>query len=133
MPRQKLSKAEALLTGAAAKNPQRYEDKPNELPVRGPIGKAPRHMTDEEQSIWREIVSQAPLGLLGSCDRLAVETACKMVLKMRKSSLSMKASEYSSLINVLGKLGLTPGDRARLNVTTPPVNMPVEDDPWAGL
>lgn len=88
--------------------------------VKAPIKKAPRHLDAEHQKIWREIVSNAPEGLLGSCDAVVVESAARLTYKMRNNYASFSSTDNGQLLNAMGKLGGTPGDRQRLNVTLPP-------------
>jgi hypothetical protein len=114
------SRAQHEASGAVAKNPQRFRNDSHEPPVpKGSLGKAPRHLDAAHQKIWREIVSTAPNGLLGSCDAIVLESVVRLTWKMRNNSSLFTSTDNGQLVNAMGKLGGTPGDRQRLNVTTP--------------
>jgi len=109
---------EALLSGAVAKNPQRYTDRPPAVP-KEPLGRAPRHLNAKEQKVWRELIAQAPAGSLGTCDTVAIEVAVRMTMMMREGKM-LKTSELASYFKVLTSLGMTPADRGRIAVAPPP-------------
>jgi hypothetical protein len=60
-------------------------------------------------------------------DRIALEIVVKMVVRMRTTEV--KASELSSLIAVLGKLGMNPTARAKMNLPEP--ELPAALNPFA--
>jgi hypothetical protein len=119
------------LSGAITKNPQRFTHRKSEPKPVAPIGTAPKHLTSPEKKIWKEISANAPAGTLGCSDRLILEIVCKLTVSFREGKLN-RASEISQLINGLGRLGLTPADRAKLNVEPPPTK-PDESDPLGFL
>jgi hypothetical protein len=131
------SRAQHEASGAAKRNPKRFEIDPHTPPVpKEPIKKASRHLSQEQMKVRREIVSSAPEGLLGTCDELMIEVAVNLIIKMRTLPTEWKSSDASTLAAILGKLGGSPGDRMRLNVTAPAEATPKttkEDDEWAGL
>lgn len=97
-----------------AKNPGRYANTPDTPLPKGPIGKAPRHLSADEQKVWREITSGAPEGVLGSCDAISVEIAVRLTNRMRTGKFD-KQSDFTTLFNILSKLGLNPSDRTRVH------------------
>lgn len=107
------------LSGSVQKNPKRYEGRTTEPRPSAPIGNAPDHLSTEAQKVWEELVSIAPKGSLGCSDRLILEIVCVLTVAFRAGLLT-RASEVSQLINALGRLGLTPADRAKLNVEPQP-------------
>jgi hypothetical protein len=114
------TRAQHEASGAVAKNPARFANDPHTPPApKAAIGKAPRHLEAAQQKVWREIVSNLPEGLLGSCDAIIVELAVRLVIKMRTLPEKWTSTDAGQLANIMGKLGGTPGDRLRLNVTTP--------------
>lgn len=117
------------LSGAIAKNPQRFTHRKSEPKPKAPIGTAPKHLSSTERKVWAEIISQAPAGSLGSSDRLILEIICKLIVAFRDGKLT-RASELAQLINGLGRLGLTPADRAKLNVEPNSPRKPDESDPF---
>lgn len=132
MPGIRKTRAQHEASGAVAKNPQRFRDDPHTPPApKAPIKKAPRHLTEEQQKVWREIVSQAPEGLLGSCDGIMIELAVRLTVKMRTLPDKWTSTDAGQLANIMGKLGGTPGDRQRLNVVAPVEKK--EKDPWDEL
>jgi phage terminase small subunit len=120
MPAIRKTRAQHEASGAVAKNPARFRNDAHEPPApKAPIKKAPRHLDAEQQKIWREIVSNAPDGLLGSCDGIMLELAVRLIGKMRNNADKWTSTDAGQLANIMGKLGGTPGDRQRLNVSAP--------------
>lgn len=118
MPARRKSLAELEANGSLAKNPGRYAGRTDAPAPRGPLGKAPRHMSAEQQAVWREIVSQAPEGVFTSYDRIALEVLVHMMIMLRAGKLT-KQSELVSFFNSLGKYGLTSDGRAGLSLPEP--------------
>jgi hypothetical protein len=81
----------------------------------GVIGKAPRFFDAAQKAAWKEIVTNAPPDVLTCTDRVIVERVARLIAKMRDNTLS--TAEGSQLLSGLGRLGMTPVDRARLSVT----------------
>jgi phage terminase small subunit len=117
MPAHKKTLAEHIASGSVAKNPGRFLGRSDPPTPKAPLGKAPRHLTEQEQKVWRELSSSAPAGVLGSCDALALEIAVRLTIRMRAGKFD-KTSEFTGLFNVLARLGLTPSDRNRLTGPT---------------
>jgi hypothetical protein len=111
-----------IASGSVATNPGRFVDRTNPPVPLAPIKKAPRHLDAALQKVWREIVSSAPVGLLGTCDVILIESAVRLTYKMRNFPDKFTSTDNGQLINVMGKLGGTPGDRMRLNCKTPSDN-----------
>src|SRR5258708_3541777 len=96
----------------------RVEYKPN-----GPIGSPPDHWGAAKKAIWMELTGEvAPAGVLCRADRYVVELTVELMAKMRDPDHGMGAhgglpvSAVSILLQCLARLGLTPVDRARINV-----------------
>lgn len=102
------------LTGAFRKDPQRRRDA--EPVGEGPLGDPPPTWDNDEElrSIWQEIVSITPSGVLTRADRLIVEMICLMMKRVRSGHAML--GEMRLLMAGLGKLGLTPADRSRVSV-----------------
>ena len=105
------------LKGAFKKDPKRGVEHENEPTIKAGIGKAPESMGAAEKLMWDEIVSLAPVGVLGDSDRLVVE--CIAELMVMKRTLGM--SEFpppllGRLEAMLGKIGFTPSDRSKIKV-----------------
>lgn len=119
MPTPRKSLSQLAASGTLGRNKGRYESRIAALPnfIR-PVGKAPPHLPPVERAVWAEIVRGAPDGLLQRSDRLIVEVLSRLVVRMRTSN--PKSSELNAVVNVLGKMGLTPADRSKLNLESPP-------------
>lgn len=128
MPRKPLAVHE--LQGTIKKNPGRYESRKNEPRVEPLAEKPPTHLSTAEKKIWKEIVAIAPTGALGSSDKFIVELACRLIVSFRTGQL-LKTSEVAQLVSVLGRLGLTPADRAKLNVEQPADKSNEPADPFS--
>lgn len=64
--------------------------------------------------VWREIVSQAPPGILTSSDRLHVEMTCRIIRRVRTGQA--KSGDFNSIREFLGKMAMNPADRPKLQV-----------------
>lgn len=111
--------------GAFKKNPNRSRSDPK---TKGEIGRAPAYLSKTEQKAWRDIVKQAPHGVLTGSDRIMVETAARYLAEARDGWSDMSAANRTGLVGVMGRLGLSPADRAK-------IAMPGDDDddPFADL
>jgi phage terminase small subunit len=132
MPKQRKSLQQLAESGTLHKNPGRYVGRwvAQSAPFR-PIGKAPAHLPATEKAIWAELTKAAPARLLQRSDRLFLEVCCKLVARMRAGD-NPKSSEINALTNILGKLGLNPTDRAKLDLETP-TQPTVKTSPWDEL
>lgn len=118
------------LSGATKKNPQRFVDRKGEPKPTASIGSAPKHLTPAQRKVWKEIAAVSPKGVLTNADRLLLEVACCLIVQFRAGTL-IRASEIAGLLNALGRLGLSPADRAKLNVASEPDKS--DDDQYAFL
>ena len=113
------------MRGAFKKNPQRKRTDPKS---RGPIGRAPKHLSDGEQDIWREVVRIAPAGVLTRADRIALEEMCSLIHERRTNLAGMTGAKRNLLRSYMAVFGMTPADRSRINI--PP---PKKKNPFDGL
>lgn len=109
MPRQRLPKAKAEVSGAAAKNAGRFKDRKAPKAQRG-LGEPYANMTPEQKAAWAEIQYEMPW--LTSSDRILVRLACSWVARMEKDDLGVAAS--SALASIMSKLGATPVDISKV-------------------
>jgi phage terminase small subunit len=134
MPTPRKSLSQLAASGTLGKNLGRYQSRLAAQPnfIR-PVGKAPPHLPAVERAVWAELVRGAPPGLLQRSDRLILEVLSRLVVRMRTSD--PKTSELNCLINVLSRMGLTPLDRTKLNLESPPEPSAkaAEDARWAEL
>lgn len=95
------------------KHPERRPDG-EMMPTEG-IGPAPESLVVEAE-IWDEVVEMMPVGVLGNTDRIALETMCKLIFKMRYDFDAMTAAQLGKLETLLGRFGMTPSDRTKITM-----------------
>ena len=109
--------------GAFAHNPNRR--RPIGPKSNQPIGDPLDWLDDTECEIWTEIVRELPEGVLTEGDRQALAVLVTLRAKLQKRIIS--AVEQGQLIKLLGKFGMSPGDRSYIAATAPKQ----EDEPFA--
>ena len=133
----KKSLAELKLSGTFQQNKKRYEHLTDPVvTIQLPVGRPPAHLQAAEKAAWAELVRVAHPGLLTRSDRLILEIAAKLIVRMRTSDA--KTSEFNALLSVLAKLGMTPAARLKMNLQ--PLELPAnpvakseEDKVWDQL
>jgi hypothetical protein len=114
MPRPRLPTAVLQLRGAFRVNPGRLNARKNEPLVLTRLPEPPEHLSKAIASVWNEIRT---LGWwLTSADRYLVEIAATLTAGYRGDTL--KSGDVSMLIGLLGKIGFSPKERARMNLPT---------------
>jgi len=108
------------MSGALGKNPSRRRVEPS---VALPFGKPPAHLSRELKAAWREISRAAPCGVLTGADRVAVELAARLLVRIRTAD-TFTAADANGLRSLLSSLGMTPADRSRVTAAHagPPTN-----------
>lgn len=119
MPRPRKPLSHHEMTGAIDKNPGRFKNRTESTEPKKPLGKAPRHLSKEQQEVWREMVAATEAGMLTSGDAVMVELVVRLVMKMRAGEMT-KTSEHIALANQMEKLGMTPVGRTRFDIPVPP-------------
>jgi len=119
------STAKLALNGGLQHDPKRYANRTAEPVPSGPIGNPPKDFSPALKSIWKELKSQSPPGVLTNSERLILEVLCRLVDKLRQGTIS--TGETSQLLNCLARLGMTPTDRVRVQLV-PPVAKPNEQE-----
>lgn len=114
------------MTGTLADHPGRYASRANEPKDLEELGRAPSHLTEAQQKIWREIVGSTQEGWLKRTDRIAVEACVRLTEQLRAGTISNQG--MSVLSTLLAKLGFTPSDRSKVQIPTKPKE---DNDPWA--
>ncbi len=124
MARPKTPTAVLEMRGAFKAHPGRR--RPDEPKPTGELGEPPPHLDEAAANAWREIAEAAPAGVLTSADRLAVEIAATLMAQFRAGDLL--PAGVGHLRGILGRMGLTPADRAGLSIPQP---KPAGGDKWA--
>ena len=99
------------LRGAFDKNPDRARE---DAETTGPIGEPPEYFKPDEAAAWNEIVSNAPVAVLRNSDRFILELASRLLAEQRGNWLDFPAARLARLEAMLGKMGLSPSDRAKV-------------------
>lgn len=115
MPRPRTPTVVLEMSGATKHDPARYADRANEPVPSGELGPPPEHLDAETKSIWAELATIAPPGVLSNADRWVVEMLCHLMWKLRSGIIT--TGETSNLLIALSRIGLTPADRSRVAVT----------------
>lgn len=103
------------MRGAFKANPARK--RPDEPRPTGELGDPPAHLDGATLAAWNELVAMAPPGVLTNADRWAVEIAAGLMAEYRKGE--MLPAGVGHLRSILGRMGLTPADRAALSIPQP--------------
>lgn len=110
------------LRGAYKKHPERKPKDGTEPELKDGVGEPPEYLAADEKALWHEIVSLACDGVLGDSDRLAVEIAATLMAEFRRGGRDEQGrplftdARLSRLQAILGQLGMTPADRAKVKV-----------------
>ncbi len=118
MARPRNSLAKARLTGAIAKDPQRYRNRV-EPKVDEPLGKPPAWLTKVQASIWKDLDKRLPW--LDQSHRCIVGIAALLQSQLMSGTIGVPGMQL--LRQVLGQLGATPVSAGKINWT------PQIDDP----
>jgi len=112
--------------GTFRKNPARKRE--GEPEVKDPLGAPPEILSPEEVSAWMEVADMTPMGVLTRADRLEVEFAARLVVKIRANFDKVNITALRHLHTVLGKFGMNPSDRSKLSI-----EKPKDDNPFGNL
>lgn len=110
MPRPRKPTEVLELTGAFRANPQRRRSVGAKSDKE--LGDPPIHLNLKENAAWREVVRNAPAGVLTSADRILVEMVARLLARFRTEWL--KGSELALMLQCLVRLGWTPADRSKV-------------------
>jgi len=105
-----------LANGSLRHNPSRRN--PGEpAPTRG-IGPAPERLTAEQREAWDEVVGICYPGVLGDSDRIILEMIACLLTEFRANPVEFNGARITALVSMLGRLGLSPADRAKVSAPT---------------
>ena len=91
----------------------------NEPNPTAPIGGPPVHLDVQVAQCWREIVETCADRVLTYADRIAVELAASLLFEYRINA-RFSVMKLNMLITLLGKFGMTPSDRGKINLPGKP-------------
>jgi hypothetical protein len=94
-----------------------------------PIGDPPEELAPDVAACWREIVAEAPPGVLTDADRKAVEVAA--VLHARLRAGIAKPAQVGLMLRALGEMGMTTASRRK--VAPAGLDKPEGATPWGFL
>lgn len=80
----------------------------------GPLGPPPAHLAPDELACWEEIARLAYW--LRDADAPLVEQTAQLWAMQRRGIESLNGQQLRQLAGNLGRLGMTPVDRSRVNV-----------------
>lgn len=118
MARPRTPTAVAQLTGAAAKNPQRFRDRAEPKPS-GDLGDPPSFLSAREKKAWKAFAGE--WSWLTADDRAAMVALCQMRALVEDPKAEKTAALYSAYRLAINDFGGTPTSRSK-------VHQPKEDD-----
>lgn len=110
--------------GGFAINPSR---KRVDLPSAGQVVGPPEYLTEDEKTVWQELLATSPEGVLQASDSVALELAATLLADYRKDRTSFNAGRLAVLQKALSSIGRTPVDRGRVAAPVAPQD---PEDPW---
>jgi hypothetical protein len=111
MARSRTPKDKAEVSGAAAKNPQRFRDRAAPKRTR-PVGEPYKNMTESQCEAWAEFSYECPW--LTSSDRQLLRLACVYSARMNDEG-EIGVSAVNTFSALLSKLGATPADKTKVS------------------
>lgn len=123
MPRPRKPLELARLTGAMAKDPQRYRNRHEPVDDR-PLGEPYEWLPEDAKAAWKEMVPNLPW--LRCCHRGIVGITAILAGKMMKDALGLPGMKL--LNSCLGALGATPASFPKVGWSPPADD---DDDPAA--
>lgn len=115
----RLSYEEARLKGSVDVNPGRFASRKNSPRTAGSLGTAPRNLSADAKKVWKELAAVIPVGVAGEGDRTLLEIAANLLSQFRADPAAMRSSRLSLLLQTLGRLGLDPQARTKIQVEVP--------------
>ena len=110
---------ELLEARGAFKNHPERKRKNEPKPAAGFPEMPPAHLTPEQATCWQQIVEITPARVLAGSDVIITEIAACLLAEYRANPEQMVTARITRLTCELGKLGLSPSDRAGLEVYNP--------------
>ena len=126
MPRPRTPTAKAELTGAAAKDPQRYRVrfKPES---EQPVGEPPEFLNDAEKKAWSDFAAR--WSWLTASDEPALVALVQLRAMIEDPDTPKNAALYTTYRLAIGEFGGTPVSRSKVS----PPGGDDDDDPFAAF
>ena len=86
----------------------------------------PERLSPDEVRAYRGIAESAPPGVLTLADSIHVELTALLLAEMRTDFVNMKVGKLGLLNKSLGQMGMTPADRAKLEIPRAPEPNPFD-------
>ena len=102
------------LRGGFKNHPERKKQRKAEPVPKAGIGPAPAHFTELQSKAWDNLVNIVAPGVLFDSDRAHLEMTARLLAEMWEGP--MKTDRMRLLSTLLGKIGLNPSDRSRVQV-----------------
>lgn len=119
MPKPRTPTNVLALRGAFKKHPERKGERADEPAADGDIGDPPKTLSPAAAACWREIVGLAHAGTLSRGDRLIVEHGAQLLAQLRADDWKVHPTLLIRWEGFLGRLGMTPSDRSKVQVRKP--------------
>src|SRR6267142_381948 len=103
-----------VIQGTFRKHRAKNEPNPTEA-----LGDPPVHLDPHVAQCWREIAEICADRVLTYADRIAVELAAGLLFEFRIND-GFSVMKLNMLITLLGKFGMTPSDRGKINLPGKP-------------
>jgi hypothetical protein len=84
------------------------------------------HLEPDEVEAYQEIAKYAPTGVLTRADSIHVELTARLMAQSRRDWANFPAAKIGIIHNCLGKMGMTPADRAKLDIPKPKGETPFD-------
>jgi len=88
--------------------------KRNEPTPKAGIGPYPSNLPVAPADIWDELVNTIVPGVLGDTDRAYLSIICELLSQFRRDPEGISGAKLSQLTMMLGKLGMNPVDRMKI-------------------
>ena len=105
-----------VISGSAAKHPDRMRERESEPVVEGDDLRdcpPPDHLDDALAAIWKEVAGLLHARVSSAPDLIALEALVRLVHVMRSGEAV--AADYARLQSYLGEFGMTPASRSKVS------------------
>jgi hypothetical protein len=87
-----------------------------------PLGNPPENFTADMRATWLDMARICPEGVLSEAERPIITNFCRIeadIVRKMAEGVDVPSALYARQESILGKLGMTPGDRSRVGVAAP--------------